>query len=252
MLFEPRRSTSEGGTVTDWGARWLATVASDVSTRDGIGWEFADLRQRDVWAVFREDGGDFPVFSATRGEGALPPADDLTAMTREAVADLLAAADLPDNDGWITKNLSAALLLASSEVVAWEGEEWALESGEGGLPLSWAAADDARVPFAWLRAKCIDDDVVVGIYQDDAVFGLSFLPTVDPQLPQHDDGSLRSRRNVPVVTGRIKAVEVVLDTLVEGGSAPGLVTEALIHGASTSMLLVAAEAYSPHEWHLYD
>lgn len=69
MPFKPQRSTSEGGTVTDWSARWLVTVAGDVSTRDGIGWEFTDFQSRDVWAVFREDGGDFPVFSAARRVG---------------------------------------------------------------------------------------------------------------------------------------------------------------------------------------
>ncbi len=49
----------------------------------------------------------------------------------------------------------------------------------------------------------VDRDVVVDIYQDDAVFGLSFLPFVDRQLPVSDEGSLRSRREIPVVTGRI-------------------------------------------------
>ncbi len=98
----------------------------------------------------------------------------------------------------------------------------------------------------------VDRDVVVDIYQDDAVFGLSFLPFVDRQLPVSDEGSLRSRREIPVVTGRINKVEVVLDTLVEGGSAPGLVTEVLLHGDTSSTLLIAAEAYSRGEWHLYD
>lgn len=228
------------------------TVASDVSSRDGIGWEFATLRQEDVWAVFREDGGDFPVFSAARWDGALPPADELQAMTQEAVSDLLAAADLPDSVGWITKNISAALLLASCEVTAWEGEEWALESGDDDVALAWATPADGRTPFAWLRAIGDGCDSLISIYQDDAVFGLNFVPTVDLQLPHSDEGSLRSRRDVPVVTGRINKVEVVLDTSVEGGSAPGLVTEVLLHGDTSSSLLIAAEAYSRYEWHLYD
>ncbi|MFD3701551.1 hypothetical protein ACFWUP_00235 [Nocardia sp. NPDC058658] len=237
--------------MTDWRARWLATVASNVSTRNGIGWEFTDLQQRDVWAVFREDGGDFPVFSAVRSVGNLPPSDDLEEMTGEAVADLLATAELPDNDGWITKNITSALMLASMDVVGWEGQEWALESADDGVAVSWAAADGTRIPFAWLRAKGIDRDAMVGIYQDDAVFGLCFRPNVDPQLPTHDEGSLRSRRDVPVVTGQIRAVEVVLDTSVDGGSTPGSVTEAVLHGYTTSTLLIAAEAYSHDEWHLY-
>lgn len=238
--------------MTDWRSRWMATVASDVHSRDGIGWGFADFRQRDVWFVFRQDGGDVPVFSAARGDDPLPQLQDLVAMTEEAVADLLAAAGLQDPVGWIAKNISAALLLASCEVVGWEGEEWALESGDDDVPLAWATPADGRTPFAWVRARGAARDSLITVYQDDAVFGLSFLPAVDLQLPGADEGSLRSRRDVPLVAGRINKVEVVLDTLVEGGSAPGLITEALLHGDTSTSLLIAAESYSVDEWHLYD
>jgi hypothetical protein len=227
------------------------TVASDVRSRDGVGWEFATLRQEDVWAVLRYDGGDFPVFSAARRGGALPPAHELEAMTHEAVSGLLAAADLPDSSGWITKNITAALLLASCEVTGWEGVEWALESGDDDA-LAWATPADGRTPFAWLRAIGDDRDFLISTYQDDFVFGLDFVRTVDRQLPSSDDGEPRSRRDVPVVTGRITKVEVVLDTSVEGATAPGLVTEVLLHGDTSSSLLIAAEAYTRREWHLFD
>jgi hypothetical protein len=52
--------------------------------------------------------------------------------------------------------------------------------------------------------------------------------------------------------GQVNQVEVAYDTLVEGGSVPGLVTEALLHGDDRSTLLIAAEAHSREEWHLYD
>jgi hypothetical protein len=238
--------------MTDWRSRWMATAASNVSSRDGIGWEFSDFHQRDVWSIFREDGGDFPVFSAARGEGPLPLRQELEAMTLEAVAGLLAAIDVPDQVGWLTKNVTAALLVAAAEVDSWEGLEWAIESGENDVALAWAQPSDGRTPFAWLRGHGADHDVAIDIYQDNGVFGLSFLPFIDRHLPESDEGSLRSRREVPVVSGRINKVEVVLDTLVEGGAASGLVTEVLLHGDSSSTLLIAAEAYARDEWHLYD
>ncbi|WP_418058562.1 hypothetical protein [Pimelobacter simplex] len=238
--------------TSDWRSRWLVTVASNVSSRDGIGWEFANLADEDVWSVFREDGGDFPVFSAARGDGDLPPADELRAMTREAVSDLLTAAGLPDGVGWITTNITSALLLASREVTAWEGEEWALVSGEDDAALAWAKPSGGRTPFAWLRAIGDGRDSLISIYQDDAVFGLNFVPTIDPPSRRPDEGSRRWRQDVPVVTGRINKVEVVLDTIVEGGSMSGLVTEVLLHGETSSSLLIAAEAYSLDEWRLYD
>ncbi|MFG1910978.1 hypothetical protein [Kribbella sp. NPDC048928] len=80
-----------------------------MSDRDGLGWEFSSTTGVPALTIFREDGGAIPVFSATRGE-AMPPGEDLRAMTNEAVADLLAAAGLADEYGRITANISAALL----------------------------------------------------------------------------------------------------------------------------------------------
>lgn len=139
--------------MTDWRSRWMATVVTNVSSRDGIGREFSDFRQRDVWSVFREDGGDVPVFSAARGEGPLPPQQELEAMTRESVTDLLTAIDVADEVGWLTKNLATALLLVSGEFHSWEGVEWAVESGENDEAMAWAGPTDGRTPFAWLRGR---------------------------------------------------------------------------------------------------
>jgi len=105
--------------MTGWRDRWDAVVASDVSARDGLGWEFTSRdRSAGVWAVFREDGGLFPVFSSARGDGDLPSRQDLRAMTEEAVADLLVAAAHPDEAGRIKQNISAALMTASLEIVS--------------------------------------------------------------------------------------------------------------------------------------
>ncbi|AEI11058.1 hypothetical protein Celgi_0536 [Cellulomonas gilvus ATCC 13127] len=130
--------------MADWRSRFHATVASDVRLRDGLGWEFADMPSGDVvWTVFREDGGAFPVFSAARAQGVLPAPDDLEAMTAEAVSGLLSAAGIADPVGWISRNIVAGLLLASCEALTWEGEEWALESGDLDAGNS-ASAHDSR------------------------------------------------------------------------------------------------------------
>lgn len=237
--------------MTGWRARWVSVVASDVSSRDGLGWEFTSPSGDAAWAVFREDGGPFPVLSAARGN-VLPSRDDLLAMTREAVADLLAAAGFADEHGWITANISQALLLASMTVASWEGEEWAVESGPDDSPTAWADDDAARKPYAWLRAVGADGDAAIGGYQDDGVFGLCFVGDTEFRLPESDTGSLRSCRDIPLVRGRINQVEVAYDTVVEGGRAPGLVTEVLLHGDDASTMFIAAEAYSRDEWRLFD
>ena len=143
-------------------------------------------------------------------------------------------------------------MFASFEVDSWEGEEWALESAPNDETLAWAGANDPRTPFAWLRACHRDGNSVVTIYQDDAVFGLCFNSDWKPELPAQDTGSLRTRRDIPLVRGSINQVEVVYDTVVEGGRVPGLVTELLLHGATDSTMLIAAGAHSRTEWHLYE
>ena len=244
-----RLSMMRRGAVLGWRERWNAVVASDVGGRDGIGWEFTDAHRRGVWAVYRDDGGPFPVFSAARGDGDLPSHDDLEAMTVEAVADLLAAGGWADDHGWMTKNISAALLLASRDITGWEGEEWALESDEDDEPLAWASPGGDRTPFLWLRARGASSHTFISTYQDDFVFGLDFLGRSDRQLPESDTGSLRSRPDVPLPTGPLNKVEVVFDTAVEG---TGVLSEVLLHGDTTSSMLIAAEAYSPTDWRLYD
>lgn len=212
------------------------------------------MQGREVWAVFREDGGAFPVFSAIRGEGEFPPLDELESMTLEAVTDLLAASRLHDPVGWFAKNISAALLLASCEVTGWEGAERAVEPGEDDVALEWAAPTSGRTPFEWLRAKATDREVVIHIYQDDGYFGLDFLPTFNPELADFDTGLLRARLDPPLLTGRINKVEVVFDTEVEQEwfRGPGVVSEVLLHGDTSSSLLIAAEARSRDEWCRYD
>lgn len=176
-------------------------MASDVSARDGLGWEFTSRYGGGFWEVFRDDSGPFPVFSSVRGTGDLASSQDLTAMTAEAVTDLLASAGHPDEAGWISRNITAALLMASREIVSWEGVEWALDTDGGGEPTVWAGPADGRTPFAWLRARGRGWDAVVDIYQDDALFGLTFISPWDRQLPVLDEGSWRTRRNLPLVTG---------------------------------------------------
>ena len=48
-------------------------------------------------------------------------------MTQQAIADLMMSAGIVDGNEWLTRNVVAALLLASCEIDSWEGEEWAIE-----------------------------------------------------------------------------------------------------------------------------
>lgn len=229
----------------------MRLAGQEVSQADK-GWDFTDVDGEIVWSVSLHDGGPFPVFSSCRGTGEIPPRDDLAVMTNSAVSQLRDSAGLSDPVGWMTHNIAEGLLLASRELLEWEGLEWALESDDDDEPLLWASPDSGRVPFDWLRAIGLDLDTVIHSYQDDGVFGLSFVGGFEPQLPEFTDQCLRPRRDIPLAGGAVQAVEIVYDTSAEEGQAPGVVTEVLLHGLSSSTLLIAAEAYSRAEWRLYD
>ncbi|WP_155856067.1 hypothetical protein [Cellulomonas sp. URHD0024] len=236
--------------MTDWASEFHAIVASDVGQRDGIGWEFTGADGL-VWTVFREDGGPFPVLSSARGDGPLPSQVQLEAMTIEAVSDLLSP-QLAGRHDWMVRNIAAALLFASRDVVSWEGVEWAVELDQAGEGTAWAEPGDLRTPYAWLRARSSDSDALVSIYQEDAYFGLSFADPLDRPLPASQVGGLRPCTRIDLARGRITAVEVVYDTTIDGLRDPGLLTEVLLHSETGITLLIAAEAYSREEWHLHD
>ncbi|QKE85140.1 hypothetical protein [Arthrobacter sp. NEB 688] len=239
--------------MVGWRDRWRAVIGSDVSRRDGIGWEFTPQGGGEVaWTVFREDGGPFPVFISSRGLGAPPSAEDAQAMTEEAVADLLDAGGHADVVGWTTRNISTILCLGRIRVLSWEGEEWALNDPDAGELAEWAASSDQRVPFNWLVARTDEGDRQVATYQDDGLFGLSFTSGSTRSLPTAAVGSLRPRNDAPLLRGPVRNVEVAYDTLAEGCRTPGVVTEVLLHGEHGSTLLIAAEAYSRDDWRLYD
>ena len=234
-----------------WRDRYRVTVAGDVGTRAAAGWDFTTSDGTLVWTVCRHDDVAFPVFSSARGEAPLPARDELLDMTGVAVRELLAAAGLADDVGWITQNLATALSWAGEDVIRWEGTEWALVESGPEAPV-WASPSQGRTPFAWLRALLADGSLQVDVYQDDAVFGLDFTGRFPRELPGEDVDSFRSRRGIPLARGPVRSVDVVYDTTVDGRHAAGLVTEVLLRARTEAVLLIAAEAYGRDEWHLYD
>lgn len=235
----------------EWRDRFSLAARSGPGGPRTSGWEFTAADGTPVWTVSRDDSGAFPVFSAARGEAPPPPRDQRLDMTATAVGELLATAGLADDGGWHTRNLAAALSWAGEDIVGWEGEEWALVESGPEAPV-WASPAEGRVPFFWLRALLADGLLEVGVYQDDAVFGLDFTDRVPHELPAQDVGSRRFRRQISLARGPIEAVDLAYDTTVAGKYWAGLVTEVLLHARTEQLLLVAADAYGVDEWHLYD
>ncbi len=190
----------------------------------------------------------------------MPGAEQLWDMTQAAVAALFAAvsddgdrgAFFPDT-GWFVRNIAKALMMASTDVLRWEGLEEPIETAVDGQPTLWAAPGAPRTPYSWLRALGPSGAVNIGTYQEDALFGLRFDPGPTPGVPPAAAlGWLRQRSDIPLVRGAIRRVDLVFDTQAEGLSDQGVFTEVLLRSERESTLLMAADAYYLDEWHLCD
>ncbi|HEY0473021.1 MAG TPA: hypothetical protein VGD34_15215 [Kribbella sp.] len=249
------------------GAEWIAgglsyavTVFSEVSSRDGLGWELVDRAPTHdptrgpgpVMEVFREDSAAVPVISCKTFRRL--PADLVARFTHEATADLLAGVLHAESTGWLAANIARALALTGRNVLGWTGVEEPVELADELTGTQFAGPGAERVPFAWLRARLDEGEAGISIYQDDAHFGIRFEPRCPFTLEAFSKGEFRLHPEAPLPVGFIHATEVVIDSSVRttGAGEEAVLTEVTLHIGDESVLLIAAGAYGPDEWHIYD
>jgi hypothetical protein len=223
------------------------TVFSEVSSRDGLGWELETPGVGRVMEVFREDSGAVPVISCKTFHQV--PAHLVARFTHEATVDLLAGVLRADSIGWLAANIARALALTGRTVLGWTGVEEPLELATDSVGTQFSEVDAERVPFAWLRARLDEGEVGISIYQDDADFGLRFEPRCPFTLEAFSKGEYRLHPEAALPVGLVQSTEVVLDT---GVCATAVLSEITFRIDGVATLLIAAEAYGPDEWYLYD
>lgn len=138
--------------TTDWKSNYRAVIASDVSSRDGLGWEFATSDGVPVWAVLREDGGAFPVFSATRGEAELSTREELLAMTVTACRRPAGRSGSCRRRRMDHSEPCGRAALGIRGLDQLGGRRVGARVRPGRRPQAWASPVEGRMPFAWLRA----------------------------------------------------------------------------------------------------
>jgi hypothetical protein len=242
--------------VDEWfsaGRYYDVTVFSDVSSRDGLGWELEDIAPAPgrgyVMEIFREDSAAVPILTC-KSYQPVPP-DIVTRFTQEATADVLHGVLGQDRTGWLTKNIARALALAGQTILRWSGPEWPLEVGDQPSQNIFAPPGAERVPFSWLRAQLIDGAAYVSVYQDSDGFGLNFLPEQDYSLEIFAAGALRPHHDAALPTGLVEQVELVIDNSLPAGDV--ILSELTMRIDGQSVLLMAAEPVDgDHDWRLYD
>lgn len=109
------------------------------------------------------------------------------------------------------------------------------------------------MPFAWLGFALDTHNTEVGVYQDDAYFGLRFEPLATSVLADYDPNYFRTHQRIDLPTGLIESVTVALDTtVVDEAGTDAVLAEVVLVVDGQSVPLMAAEAYGPDEWHRLD
>lgn len=243
----------------DWatdGRDFRAVNAGDVRHRNGIGWELVEHRGEagpaGAFEMYREDGGELPVLSATVGDVAVPR-DLASRFTEAAVPDLVGPLLRPDGVGWLLDTLPLWLQLAGRYVVRWEGPEWPLGETPDGRPTRYAEDAEGVRCLHWLRLVLDVDEVVVDTYQDDDVFGLCAAGECPADPAGVDTAYFRLHTDLALPHGRIERVALTID---DGLRAAGrhercVLTEVELTVDGTSLVLMAAEREGD-TWRRYD
>ncbi|MEI7055404.1 hypothetical protein WBG06_06280 [Nocardioides sp. CCNWLW239] len=231
------------------------TIFSDVAARDGLGWELADVAptqgRGQVFEVFREDSGEVPTVSASSFEPV--PVSLIERFVKAAVLDLLEGVVLDDGTDWLPTNVAAFLSLSGRRVSRWSGPEWPLSERADGTADLYAEEAAAAVPFAWLALALDVGEAEVGVYQDDAYFGLHIAQASKGVLSDYDPAYFRIHERADLPTGLIESVTVTLDTTVmDDPGTDAVVAEVFLTVDGQLVPLLAGEAYGPDEWHRLD
>jgi hypothetical protein len=140
---------------------------------------------------------------------------------------------------WVNERAAELASLAGRRIVAWAGVEMAFRGGEDGVPAEFT---NVSLPFLqlWGLAVTFDDHSAteVGTYQNNDIFGLWLRPYEPPTLGD-DDGILRLRPQLPLPTGLVANVTVLL-----AGRHIGQVHLSI---GEYTLALAAGETYEHHD-----
>ncbi len=208
-------------------------------------WSLVDpCTKTKAWTVSRQDfGPQSHVLRAEQHAERLPESAELMHRTRIFVNRLFEQVGLTDDPvGWAADNVTAMLALASGSIDAWSGNEWAYSFE----PNVWLLDDSRRRVYDFLCADGSTGQTTFCSYQD-VEFGLGCQRGESPALVRPEDEQTWGRRaceNVPAVTGRIRAVEVLCESHVRGMENRALPVEAAIHAWSgASSLVLSGDQY---------
>ena len=206
-----------------------------------------------MFEVFREDGGPVPILTANHFGDA--PREIVDRFARAAVEDLTQNVLGSQRTDFLVASVAEILAIAGRSVANWQGPEWPVREDDNYKATAYVSPDYAAWPLAWLRVDFDDDQQLdFATYQDDGYFGLSCRGAVSQSLKDYQPDHFRLHPHLDLPKGVVTSVSVTLDDTVldDPNQDDCVLTEVTLTIGKRLILLIAAEAYGPEEWHRYD
>ncbi|MFB6723111.1 hypothetical protein ACFCV3_23225 [Kribbella sp. NPDC056345] len=221
------------------------------SVDDGTGWVLRGSAGTSL-TISLDESGPLPVLTSS-ASGPVP-ADAAFGFAFEASVGLLRPRFISRRSGDVVlANLAGALSLAGRTIGNWSGIEWPTVLGEELADTHFAGPYAERVPFLQLHLTLDEGSMSLCTCAAGPVWGLEFEPDVEIELNHFDEGFSRPHTRLPLPTGRVGPVQVVVDDSRRGLlRRDSIFAEALLCIGNTSVLLIAAEPDEEGVWRRYD
>ncbi|GAB3923220.1 hypothetical protein GCM10029976_013120 [Kribbella albertanoniae] len=153
----------------------------------------------------------------------------------------------------VLANLAGALALAGRTISNWSGIEWPIVLGEELAGTHFAGPYAERVPFLQLHLTLDEGSMGLSTCAAAPVWALEFDADATIDLNDLDEGFSRPHARLPLPTGRVTSVRLVVDDSRRGLlRRDSIFAEALLGIGNSSVLLIAAEPDEDGIWRRYD
>ncbi|MFC9688791.1 hypothetical protein ACFTSF_09645 [Kribbella sp. NPDC056951] len=199
-----------------------------------------------------DDTGPLPLL--TSSASAPIPTEAATRFAFEATVGLLRPRFLSRRGSdAVPSNIARGLALAGRTLTNWSGIEWPIVLADDLAGTHFAGPYGERVPFLQMHLALDEGSMGLSTCQAAPGWGLEFDANATIALNDLDEGFTRPHAQLPLPTGRITSVAVVVDNTQRGWlRRDSIFTEALLRINNASVLLIAAEPDDEGVWRRYD
>ena len=206
-----------------------------------------------MFEVFREDGGPVPILTANHFGDA--PREIVDRFARAAVEDLTENVLGSQRTDFLVASVAEILAIAGRSVANWQGPEWPVTEDDNYKATAYVSPDYRR--GRWLGCVSISPTINGSTSRPTRTTDISGWSCRSAASQSHKDyppDHFRLHPHLDLPTGVVTSISVTLDNTVldDPNQDDCVLTEVTLTIGKQTILLIAAEAYGPGEWHRYD